>query len=172
MSTVTKSSKPKFSVKYILVIFLILVIAGGAFWGYQQYSDLKEENKKLSNPQESAKVETDKIKSEVSNIIELPTDEEPTIATVSDTSKLSNQAFFKNAKNGDKLLMYSKAKKAVLYRPDTKKIIEVAPINIGDDTKKSTTTTQQPAAENTQPSQSEVTAPATDPTAQQPGLTP
>jgi len=31
--------------------------------------------------------------------------------------------------------MYSKAKKAILYRPSSNKIIEVAPINIGNNEK-------------------------------------
>ncbi|MBI5357887.1 hypothetical protein HZB74_03515 [Candidatus Saccharibacteria bacterium] len=65
-------------------------------------------------------------------MVEVPQGEEPTIATVQDVSKLQNQAFFKNAQNGDKVLIYSQAKKAILYRPSTDKIIEVGPVNIGD----------------------------------------
>lgn len=69
---------------------------------------------------------------EVSKLIALPTDEEPTIATVSDPAVLKNQQFFAQAKAGDKVLIYAKAKKAILYDPIAKKIIEVAPLNIGD----------------------------------------
>ena len=167
MSTVTKSTKRAFNLKYLSIIVIILaLLIGAGIYGYGEYSDLREENKKLSNPQESAKLETDRIKSEVSSIIEVPADEEPTIATVSDASKLSNQAFFAKAQNGDKLVMYSKAKKAILYRPSTKKIIEVAPINLGDNSDKekteSTTKTETPTTPATT---------ATDPSiAEQPGI--
>jgi cytoskeletal protein RodZ len=133
--SVNKRSRKKLSFKwsYALILLLVLGLGVGGFFGYQEYTKLRDENKRLSNPQESAKLETERVKSEVANIIEVPTDEEPTIASVSDASKLSNQAFFAKAQNGDKLLMFSKAKKAILYRPSTKKIIEVAPINLGDD---------------------------------------
>jgi hypothetical protein len=59
----------------------------------------------------------------------LPT-EKPTIATVENTKKLTSQAFFKNARNGDKVLMYTQTKKAILYRPSEDKVIEVAYLNI------------------------------------------
>lgn len=64
----------------------------------------------------------------VGKIMELP-QEKPTIASVSDVTKLpAGQPFFANAKNGDTVLFYNDAKKAILYRPETKKIINVAPI--------------------------------------------
>lgn len=59
----------------------------------------------------------------------LPTDETPTMATVSDPEKLKDQAFFANAKKGDKVLIYANAQKAILYDPSSDRIVEVAPIN-------------------------------------------
>jgi hypothetical protein len=65
----------------------------------------------------------------VGKLMELPA-EVPTVATVSDVTKLPpNQPFFADAKNGDTVLFFNEAKKAILYRSDTKKIINVAPIN-------------------------------------------
>ncbi len=112
-----------------VVIALILVIFGGlSFVGYTKYNNLKKENKRLSNPEESAKQETQKLKDSVAALVDLPTGEEPTIATVTDLNKLKNQPFFAKAQNGDKVLIYAKAKKAILYRPSTNKVIEFSTI--------------------------------------------
>ena len=54
------------------------------------------------------------------------------MATVSDLEKLKDQPFFAKAKIGDKVLIYTDAKKAILYDPVNDKIVEVAPINIGN----------------------------------------
>jgi len=116
---------------YIGFSVIILLFIGGAIYGGLQYKSLKDENAKLSNPEESAKAETQKLKEEVSKLVDLPSDEEPTIASVVDASKLKDQPFFAKAENGDRVLMYSNAKKAVLYRPSTGKVIEFAPITSG-----------------------------------------
>lgn len=76
----------------------------------------------------------------VGKLIALPADETPTIATVEDKTKLADQAFFSAAENGDKLLIYTKAQKAIVYRPSTNQIINVGPISI--DPQASGTTTQ------------------------------
>jgi len=49
---------------------------------------------------------------------------------VSDISKLQGQAFFASAKNGDKVLIYSKAKQAILYDPLANKIVKVSSLNL------------------------------------------
>lgn len=66
---------------------------------------------------------------QLSTVMELP-DETPTVATVTDENKLSDQPFFSKAKNGDKILIFASAHRAILYRPADKKIIDVAPLTI------------------------------------------
>lgn len=117
-----------------VILVLVLLVVGGGYFGYTQYDDLKKENQKLSDPQEAAKAETERIKKEIAELIEVPQDETPTIATVVDPAKLGNQEFFKKAQKDDRVIIYAQAKKAILYRPSTKKIIEVAPLNIGNTT--------------------------------------
>lgn len=119
---------------YSVITLLILVILVGGFLGYKQYNKLSDENKKLSNPEESAKVELQNLKNKISKLVDVPTDEEPTVASVTDISKLQGQAFFARAQNGDKVFMYNKAKKAILYRPSSDKVIEFAPITIDQKT--------------------------------------
>jgi hypothetical protein len=84
------------------------------------------------NPQAVAQAEINDMLAKIGALIVLPTDEKPTIATVSDPEKLASQAFFKDAKQGDKVLIYTTAKKAILYDPTANKIIDVAPVSIGN----------------------------------------
>ncbi len=69
---------------------------------------------------------------EVGRSISLPNDEKPTIATVSDITKLEQQPFFKNGREGDKVLMYTNAKKVILYRPAEKRVVEVGTLSINN----------------------------------------
>jgi hypothetical protein len=64
----------------------------------------------------------------VGKLMLLPQGETPVLAAVSDPNALSSQAFFKNAKIGDVVLMYGQARRAILYDPAADKVIEVAPI--------------------------------------------
>ena len=64
----------------------------------------------------------------VGKLVVLP-EEVPTVATVTDLELLKDQVFFKNAKVGDKVLIYLQAQKAILYNPESNKIIELAPLN-------------------------------------------
>lgn len=135
---------------HVIIVLLIVVLAGGGYVGYTKYQDLKQENQRLSDPQEAAKSETDRIKNEIAALIEVPNDEEPTIATVVDPEKLGDQAFFSKAQKDDRVVIYAKAKKAILYRPSTKKIVEVAPLNIGNN-EAAAPATPAPAAPVAQP---------------------
>ena len=59
----------------------------------------------------------------------VPSGETPVMATVTDAASLkSQQQFYADAQNGDVLLVYAKAERAILYRPSSNKIINVGPI--------------------------------------------
>ena len=129
------SDKKNLLIPVAVIIALIAIIAAVYFFvQYQKTQNL------LANPNISAQQEVKSLVAKVGNLIELPAGEDPTVATVSDKTKLADQPFFANAENGDKVLIYTKAKKAILYRPSTNKIIEVAPVNLGNNT-----TTQNPS---------------------------
>jgi hypothetical protein len=108
---------------------LLAVAIGVLGYGYIQ---TKNELNAAKNPSTAGKTETEQIVNQVNKYLLLPTDETPTLATVNDVSKLQGQQFFKNAQNGDKVLIYSKAGRALLYRPSSQKVIEYAPVNLGD----------------------------------------
>lgn len=124
-------------IKYSLLVILILAIGAGATAGVIKY---KPELLGLSVSQAQAQADADKTIAEVALLIALPTDERPTVATVSDLDKVKEQVFFKNAKKGDKVLIYTNAKKAILYRPSEKRIIEVGAVNINNQQPESSAT--------------------------------
>jgi hypothetical protein len=118
--------------KILVIIALISVGLAGYFY-YQLYT-IKQ------NPQEVAEEEVAQLVEKVSKIIVLPEGETPTVATVSDPEALKDQLFFAQAQKGDKVLIYAGAKKAILYSVTLNKILEVAPLNIGDKTPQITPT--------------------------------
>lgn len=67
---------------------------------------------------------------EIGELIPLPQDEIPTIATVSDPLQLKNNPFYLNAKVGFKVLIYSKSNFIVLYDPALYKVINSGPIKL------------------------------------------
>src|SRR5687767_785586 len=128
MSEGAQSSPAKSNFVKPLVMLVVSLVIGAAATAYtiKMYPQVLG----LSKGQAQAQAEADKLVSDVGKLIELPSDEKPTIATVSDVEKVKEQAFFKNAKNGDKVLIYTNAKKAILYRPSENRIVEVGAVNI------------------------------------------
>jgi hypothetical protein len=122
-------------------IIIIIVVVGAIAVSYYYYAQYRKAQKLLQSPTLVAAQEAKSLTAKVFALMELPKGEDPTIATVSDTKKLAGQAFFVNSQNGDKVLIYSNAKKAILYRPSINKIIEVAPISTGVASQSSVPTT-------------------------------
>lgn len=118
----------------ILVVMMLGFMGTTAYFYWQSLDAQKD-------PEALDQAEVDALVAEVGELIVLPTDEKPTIATVAEPEKLKNQAFFANAKSGDRVLLYTNAKKAILYDPVAHKIVEVAPINIGEDNQQTPSTT-------------------------------
>lgn len=131
----------RISQKTLIIIGVILLIILASAPSYYFYSQYKKAQQRLQNPNIAASEETKALIEKVGQHIILPTDEQPTIATISDKEKLKDQPFFAKAKNGDKVLIYNLAKRAILYDPTADKIIDVAPINISTP---SATLTQTP----------------------------
>lgn len=128
--------------KKALIVLIIIVLAAGAGYFYYKYNQANNEAKRLADPKVAATQQVDTLVSQVGKLVELPSGQTPTVATVTDKTKLSSQNFFKNAENGDKVLIYTQAKRAVLYRPSTNKVIEIAPLNIGSNGQSAGTSAQ------------------------------
>ena len=119
--------KKGISPKRFAVIVLVIVAVIGSCSAYYFYNKYKSLN---SDATVEAKKESDRLVGLLGKLIELPAGETPTIATITDKEKLKDQPFFTQAQNRDILFAYTTAMKAILYRPSSNKIINVAPISI------------------------------------------
>lgn len=126
----------KKSIVYIIIVAVFLILAGTTVYFYNQYVTAK---KLLNNPKNIVVEEKANLIKKIGGLIELPANEDPTVATVTDKNKLAENPFFAKSENGDRVLFYTKAKEAILYRPSTNKIIEVSQINIESATPAGTT---------------------------------
>lgn len=119
----------------VLALLLLIAAAGTGYYFFTKYQNTQKELQMVKTDpntlQKAAQEEVKRLVAEVGKIIELPANEDPTVATITDIEKLKDQPFFKNAKNGDKVLIYTNSKKAILYDPIAHKVIDVAPVNIG-----------------------------------------
>ena len=114
---------------FVSKFIILLIIAGLAAFGgiyYKKYQDLK-----TATPEKLQEAQVQDTISEVSKLYALPSDEQPDVATVKDKEALKQQyPFFDQAENDDVVLIYKEAKLAILYRPATKQLIKVGPVNV------------------------------------------
>lgn len=121
-----KKRRMRLKLSYLFLGVLVLSLGITSFIFYKKYTDLKRD------PQIVANQQTQDLVNAVGDHIQLPKDETPTVATVEDKNKLKDQPFFSSVENGDKILIYTKARKAIVYRPSSDKVINVGPIAIND----------------------------------------
>jgi len=129
--------------KYLTLIrdiVIILVILGTCFGTYYFYSKYKKEVKAnqewqkkyddlIEHPEQLAKSEAELYLEKVKAIEkDVPKDEVPEVQTVLDITQLKDQEFFKDAANGDKILVFKDAKIAIIYRSSENKIIKTGPL--------------------------------------------
>ena len=131
--TIKKIDKEKI-LQYGLPTVAVLAIICAGYFFYQNHQ-LKQ------NPQTISAREIRSVIKKVSSLAVLPMNEVPTVATVSDLNALKGQAFFADAKKGDKVIIYRDAKKAILFDPIANKIITMAPLNVSENKKSDTSTT-------------------------------
>lgn len=113
--------------KQALIVFAVILVTI-AFVIYGVSLNEKRDRElsfleRVSSPQAEKKAHD--LVTEVSKLIALPQGETPSLATVTGVEKLRSQEFYKDALDGDKVLIYQKAHMAYLYRPSTNKLINV-----------------------------------------------
>ena len=79
---------------------------------------------------EVERINKEDVLREVGTLMYLPENEDPAIIEVIEPSDLPQKPFFAEAQKGDIVLMYTKEKKVILYRPKEHRIISVAPVSL------------------------------------------
>lgn len=120
--------------KYSTAVIVGIIIAIALIPSYYFYTRWEHSQKLLKNPDLAVQEEKRDILEKVGKLVDVPTNENPTIATISDKDKLQNQIknqpFFSKAENGDKVLVFPQAKKAILYRPTINKVLDMVAISL------------------------------------------
>ena len=111
-------------VTFVVLILLALLGSGAGIYYYVQFKTLE---RRVNDPRAQAK----DVLAKVGKLIDLPTGEEPTIATVQDAEKIKNQPFFAKAQNGYTVILYTNTRMAILFDDKNNKIINVGTINVG-----------------------------------------
>lgn len=135
-STTVEKPKPqprirKKFLRVLLIIVTVLVALGATGYLGWLYYDAKVEVRRLTqDPQAAANIAFTETVNKIGKLMLLPEDETPTLATITDVEKLKEQPFFAKSANEDKVLIYTKNKLAILYRPSDNKIIAVGTVNL------------------------------------------
>lgn len=130
-----KSGSGRRSRRGVISVLLVLLLLTT---GVSALLFIKYQRALGSNPSE----ERQQIISKIEHVVLLP-NEDPSLSTVVDSTKFTNQTLRDRAKNGDKLLIYAEAKRLVIYRPATQKVVDLLTIQ-----EKQPTTAASPAEKN------------------------
>jgi len=129
-ATRTVSPAPTFFHKWKIAItslFAVLIVVGGAM---VVLGTMPAAQKPMPKVVALTADDITTLIAKVGRHIVIKADEKPTVATIQDAGILrtQNPDFYKDAKNGDRLLIWSD--KAVLYSTTQDKILSVLPIRI------------------------------------------
>ncbi len=126
-----KTSRLRSRFKMVVFVMFLCCLVGGTVYAIIR---VRPDLFGLAKSEAALQVEMKKLVASVGKLMELPAGEDPTLATVTDIEKVKDQPFFQKAQNGDRVLIYTNAKKAILYRPNENKIIDVGTLNIKNQT--------------------------------------
>lgn len=134
--------------RLLIILFLALGLAGvWSFWHFREAEKKLTNNNAVTGQLRDIKKENAELVTRLSRLMVLPEGEDPVIAVISDVSSLAkNQPFYANAHNGDKVIVYMKAKKAIIYDPNADKIVNVGPIFLENQNTTSTVSSTQTSA--------------------------
>lgn len=116
----SRAKRRSFHKPLLIVAFAAAVLVGVYY--FVQYQRLR------NDPTLEARREAEQVVKELSRLMIVPDEPAPILATVSDRDQLQDQPFFRNAQNGDQVVIFPASMRAVLYRPSEKRIVDIAPL--------------------------------------------
>lgn len=119
----------------LMIVLALLVIASVGFgWSYYKYRQTQKQLAKVSSAEgqkQIAKQEINDLLAKVRKHMVLPENEEPVVATITDKELLAKeQPFYSQAHNGDRVIAYMTARKAIIYDPLRDLIVNSGPIYV------------------------------------------
>lgn len=114
----------------LIAVGLVGVLIGGGYGGFRYWQYTMSPEGIFQKEAKQYESDWNAMMKNAGEQINLPKDEVPVLATVTDKSALDKQKFFANAQEGDKIIMYKKHKIAYLYRPSVGKVITKATLNL------------------------------------------
>ena len=122
--TCPPNTSERWKISFAILLLLLVAIASAlSYWSWGTGTQLRAELKPVT-----ASDDVDALIARIGKIIVINPDERPTVATVenADFLRSQNPDFYKDAQNGDRLLIWSD--KAVLYSTKQNKILSVLQI--------------------------------------------
>ncbi len=96
-----------------LILVLVVALGGGLAWHLFHHG-----------PTTKAQ-QLNAVLSRVGKLMILPSNESPTLATITDKSKLTDKFLSAKSNNNDRVLIYPKNHMVIIYRPSINKIVAV-----------------------------------------------
>ncbi len=116
-----------------LIVVIVLIIGGYYAWTFLAPGQTEQQKQEK---------EIKALVAQVSKLMVLPEGELPQVAEIKDAALAAKeQPFYTGAQNGDKVLVYVNARKAIVYSPSRDMIVNAGPI-LGDS---EATATPEPA---------------------------
>lgn len=109
--------------RFIVILVVVAAVAGGGWYFFSRGQErfVIKPGEKLTDEQVAELI------GRVGRFLVLPDQEQPSVATISDARALAeSQVFYKDAKDGDILIVYST--KAIIYDAAADKLVNVGPI--------------------------------------------
>lgn len=112
--------------KFISGLVLVIAVAIGGYYAWQSNSGKNS----LANISSTTKLNDEQVAQVIAKIgtfLVVPADEQPSVVVIDDVQqRASQQAFYKDAKDGDVLVVYSN--RAIIYDAKANKLVNVGPI--------------------------------------------
>lgn len=126
ISQIGQRSNNKGFFHYLLQVIVVVLLIVGAWLVFTDKIQLDSAPK---TDVEATEAEIDSLLEKISVHMILPSAEKPVLATIIDADKLSlEDPFYAGAEDGDKLLIWSAERRAIIYSPSRDIVVNMGPI--------------------------------------------